>query len=58
MGRRGQLHGERFGRFVSDMDDPFTPDFDFGFDYATGHGFVDALEAVGVIYRKERVDTQ
>ena len=29
-----------------DMDDPFTPGFDRGFDFGTGHGFVDAEEAV------------
>jgi len=29
-----------------DMDDPFTPGFDEGFDLGTGHGFVDALAAV------------
>ncbi len=29
-----------------DMDDPFTPEFDRGFDILTGHGFVDAEEAV------------
>jgi len=30
-----------------DMDDPATPDVDPGFDFATGHGLVDALEAIG-----------
>ena len=29
-----------------DMDDPFTLVFDNGFDFGTGHGFVDAEEAV------------
>ena len=29
-----------------DMDDPFTPGFDNGFDFGTGFGFVDAEEAV------------
>ena len=29
-----------------DMDDPFTPGFDNGFDFLTGYGFVDAEEAV------------
>jgi len=29
-----------------DMDDPATPGFDLGFDFGTGHGLVDALEAV------------
>ncbi|MFN4260382.1 MAG: S8 family serine peptidase [Gemmataceae bacterium] len=29
-----------------DMDDPFTPTFDVGFDFGTGFGFVDALRAV------------
>jgi len=29
-----------------DMDDPFTPGFDLGFDFGTGHGLVDALAAV------------
>jgi len=29
-----------------DMDDPFTPGFDRGFDFGTGYGFVDAEEAV------------
>lgn len=29
-----------------DMDDPFTPGFDIGFDFRTGYGFVDAEEAV------------
>lgn len=36
-----------------DMDDPFTPGFDEGFDFATGHGFVDALEALESIYFRE-----
>lgn len=36
-----------------DMDDPFTPEFDEGFDFATGHGFVDALEALESIYFRE-----
>jgi subtilisin family serine protease len=30
-----------------DMDDPATPDFDYGFDFRTGHGFIDAEEIVG-----------
>ncbi|MGY8768738.1 MAG: S8 family serine peptidase [Pirellulales bacterium] len=29
-----------------DMDDPFTPEFDLGFDYATGHGYINAIGAV------------
>ena len=29
-----------------DMDDPATPGFDFGFDFGTGNGFVNALAAV------------
>ena len=29
-----------------DMDDPATPGFDFGFDFGTGHGFVNAIAAV------------
>ena len=29
-----------------DMDDPSTPGFDLGFDFGTGFGLVDALEAV------------
>ncbi|MGE0528467.1 MAG: S8 family serine peptidase [Bdellovibrionales bacterium] len=29
-----------------DMDDPVTPEFDAGFDYGTGHGFVDAMQAM------------
>ncbi len=29
-----------------DMDDPLTPDFDNGFDFLTGHGYVDAAQAV------------
>jgi subtilisin family serine protease len=36
-----------------DMDDPFTPEFDEGFDFATGHGFVDALEALERVYFRE-----
>lgn len=30
-----------------DMDDPATWGFDVGFDYKTGYGFIDAVEAVG-----------
>jgi subtilisin family serine protease len=33
-------------RSSQDMDDPSTPRFDRGFDYATGYGFINALEAV------------
>jgi subtilisin family serine protease len=29
-----------------DMDDPSTTSFDTGFDYGTGHGFVDGLKAL------------
>ena len=29
-----------------DMDDPFTPGFDMGFDFGTGHGFVQADRAL------------
>ena len=29
-----------------DMDDPFTPGFDAGFDFGTGFGFVDACNAL------------
>jgi subtilisin family serine protease len=29
-----------------DMDDPFTPAFDTGFDFATGHGLVNAVAAL------------
>jgi hypothetical protein len=32
-----------------DMDDPDTPGFDIGFDFATGFGFVDAEAAVGAV---------
>lgn len=39
-----------------DMDDPFTPGFDEGFDDATGYGFVDALAAVGVVYFREKTN--
>ena len=31
---------------ADDMDDPFTPWFDYGYDLLTGYGFVDALYAV------------
>ncbi len=37
---------EILGDTAIDMDDPVTPDFDIGFDFGTGFGFVDALEAV------------
>jgi Subtilase family len=33
-------------RSTVDMDDPATPTFDFGFDFKTGFGFLDALTAV------------
>jgi hypothetical protein len=33
-------------RSTIDMDDPATPQFDFGFDFKTGFGFLDALTAV------------
>jgi Subtilase family len=33
-------------RSTVDMDDPATPGFDFGFDFKTGAGFLDALTAV------------
>ena len=39
-----------------DMDDPFTPEFDSGFDQATGYGFVDAREAIGKVYPKEKTN--
>ncbi|NML65271.1 S8 family serine peptidase [Hymenobacter sp. RP-2-7] len=31
---------------AQDMDDPFTPEFDTGFDFRTGYGFVQADKAV------------
>ena len=44
-------------RTAIDMDDPFTPGFDKGFDDATGYGFVDADEAIERVYKREkRVD--
>ena len=33
-------------RTAWDMDDPYTPWFDHGYDLATGHGFVNAVVAV------------
>jgi hypothetical protein len=36
-------------RFATkDMDDPATPQFDFGFDFGTGYGFVEADRAVNI----------
>lgn len=36
-------------RFAArDMDDPVTPQFDFGFDFRTGYGFVEADKAVNI----------
>ncbi len=36
-------------RFAAkDMDDPTTPQFDFGFDFRTGYGFVEADKAVNI----------
>jgi hypothetical protein len=32
-----------------DMDNPYTPGFDKGFDYASGYGFVQADKAVGEV---------
>lgn len=32
-----------------DMDDPFTPGFDTGYDRLTGHGLVDGLAAVAAV---------
>ena len=32
-----------------DMDNPYTPGFDVGFDFATGYGFIKADEAVGEV---------
>src|SRR5664279_1210233 len=34
---------------TSDMDDPLTPAFDKGFDFASGHGLVMADKAVGAV---------
>eukprot|EP00977_Amphora_coffeiformis_P027504 scaffold34616_cov275-Amphora_coffeaeformis.AAC.2 len=34
-------------RSSEDMDDTFTPNYDFGFDFGTGAGFLNALYAVG-----------
>jgi PT repeat len=36
-------------RSAVDMDDPFTPAFDVGFDDTTGYGFVDALAALDLV---------
>jgi|GEM_PF-1590120 len=33
-----------------DMDNPYTPGFDEGFDFATGTGYVNAFEAVGSVF--------
>jgi len=33
-----------------DMDNPYSPEFDEGFDFATGTGYVNAFEAVGSIF--------
>lgn len=34
---------------AEDMDDPFTQGFDEGYDNKTGHGFVNALEALSLL---------
>jgi hypothetical protein len=34
---------------TADMDDPFTPGFDKGFDVATGYGLIEADKAVGAV---------
>ena len=34
---------------TSDMDDPLTPAFDKGFDFASGYGFIEADKAVGAV---------
>ena len=34
---------------TSDMDDPLTPAFDQGFDFASGYGFLEADKAVGAV---------
>ncbi|MEJ0080569.1 MAG: S8 family peptidase [Puia sp.] len=34
---------------TSDMDDPITPAFDKGFDFASGYGLVEADKAVGAV---------
>jgi hypothetical protein len=34
---------------TSDMDDPLTPAFDKGFDFASGYGLVLADKAVGAV---------
>ncbi len=39
-----------------DMDDPATPGFDFGFDFGTGNGFVNALAAVRKAHGEEDDD--
>ncbi len=39
-----------------DMDDPFTPDFDFGFDFKTGFGLIDANAAVAQVYVEDPGD--
>src|SRR6202000_2712937 len=34
---------------TSDMDDPLTPQFDKGFDVASGYGLIEADKAVGAV---------
>ncbi len=48
---------------AEDMDNPYTPEFDKGFDFATGYGFVIADKAIAIarnkptIYRYEIVNS-
>lgn len=57
---KGAIYGVCAGDIVNaliataiDMDDPFTPDFDEGFDDATGNGFVNGRAAVRSVFIKE-----
>ncbi len=60
------LENDEIGKILSmtaiDMDDPSTPDFDEGFDFGTGHGFVQADAALAatldqpVVYRFVLID--
>ena len=36
-------------RTALDMDDPYTPGFDYGFDFGTGYGFVQAGKALDAV---------
>ncbi len=45
--------GQLLADNAEDMDDPFTPGFDEGFDFATGYGLVNVAKSIAALAQEE-----